>query len=261
MRLTQVLPAFGVLLIGGCAPAGAQRVPRPAAPEAITPAPPTESPPTIQVTGSASMTVPADRARITLAVESREKSAQGASQANASVMSAVLAALRSAGFQGLDIDTYGYDLSPVYTSVAQPDGSRVQRIDGYRAVNNVRATLTDLSALGKLIDTATGAGANRVAGISFEASHPEEAQQKVLAEAVRSARTQAQTIAAALDRQLGPPIEVTGGVLNPTPRPDLVRFRAAAMAAPPETPIEAADQTVSATVSITFALGPERSSR
>jgi hypothetical protein len=250
---------LGFLLVGGCASVGAQGVPRTAPERDAGQASPPEKRPTIQVTGSASVTVPADRARVTFAVESREQSAQGTSQANAAAMTAVLSALHGAGFQGLHIDTYGYSLSPVYTSVANQDGSRVQRIDGYRALNNVRATLTDLSAVGKLIDTATAAGANRVSGISFEASDPEQAQQKALAEAVRRAREQARTIAAALDRELGPPIEVSGGAQTPTPPRPMMFAAAARMEA--ETPIEAADQTVSASVTITFALGPERTSR
>jgi hypothetical protein len=219
---------------------------------------PQEAPRTIVVTGTASLDVSTDRARVSLAVESREKTASEAAQANARAMSAVLAAMRSGGFEGLDIDTYGYSLSPVYTSVVQ-NGTRVQRIEGYRVLNNVRATLTDMKAVGRLIDVATGAGANRVNGISFEASDIEPAQHRVLAEAVRRARDQARTMADALDRELGPPLNVQGGAQRPSPRQDYVRLQA--MAAEAETPIEAGDQTVSASVTITFLLGPEKGSR
>lgn len=259
-RMSQVVPMLGLLLIGGCAFASAQGLPRATPPEGAAQEHGQQKPPTIQVTGSASMDVPADRARVTLAVESREKTAQAASQANAAMMTAVLSALRNGGFKGLHIATYGYNLSPVYTSVVQQDGSRVQRIDGYRAVNNVRTTLTDLSAVGRLIDTATQAGANRISAISFEASDTREAQQKVLTEAVHRAREQAETMATALGRELGPPIEVTGGAHSPSPRPPRP-FGLAAARAEVQTPVEAADQTVTASVTITFALGPERTSR
>ncbi len=259
-RMSRVLPMLGFLLAGSCASASGQGRPRATPPEDAPPAQQPKEPPTIQVTGSASMDIPADRARVSLAVESREKTAQAASQANAATMTAVLSALRAAGFKGLEIHTWGYTLSPVYTSVVEKDGSRSERINGYRAVNNVRATLADLSAVGRLIDTATQAGANRISDISFEASDTHEAQQKVLTEAVHRAREQARTMAAALDRELGPPVEVTGGSRSPSPRPPHP-FAVAGLRMEAQTPVEAADQTVTASVTITFALGPERTSR
>ena len=265
--IARTAPVLGLLVSAGCSPAHGQgpALPQPAvvgsqmargASQDVAES--QEAPRTIVVTGTASLDVSTDRARVSLAVESREKTASEAAQANARAMSAVLAAMRSGGFEGLDIDTYGYSLSPVYTSVVQ-NGARVQRIEGYRVLNNVRATLTDMKAVGRLIDVATGAGANRVNGISFEASDIEPAQHRVLADAVRRARDQARTMADALDRELGPPLNVQGGAQRPSPRQDYVRLQA--MAAEAETPIEAGDQTVSASVTITFLLGPEKGSR
>ncbi len=261
-RTSQVL---ALLVIGGCSPAHGQRAPRPEPPGASERAYRVsdqaqgnqQTPPTIEVTGTASVDVGTDRARVSLAVESREKTASAAVQANATAMSAVLAALRAGGFEGLDIDTYGYTLAPVYTSVVQ-NGNRIQRIDGYRALNNVRVTLTDMKAVGRVIDVATDAGANRVSGISFEASDLEAAQHDALSEAVRRAREQARTMADALDRELGPPLEVQGGAQRPSPRP-MMAMAAARLEA--DTPVEPGDQTVSASVTITFALGPEKGPR
>ncbi len=255
-----VLPLVGLMLAGLLAPAGAQQPAGGAAGEGRDQAEQREppKPATIRVTGAASTTVAADLARVNLAVESHEKTAAGASQANADAMSSVLTAIRGAQLAGLHIETYGYTLSPVYTSVASPDGGRAQKIEGYRVVNNVRATLTDLKSVGRLIDVATAAGANRVSGISFEASDPSHAEQEILAEAVHRAREQAETIAAALGRQLGAPLEVEGGAETPSPRP--VFFGEVARASL-QTPIEPRGENVNAHVTITFALGPERASR
>jgi uncharacterized protein len=216
--------------------------------------------PTIEVTGSASVAVPSDVARVSFAVETHAKEAGSASAANAQDMSRVIAALKQADLPGLRVETFGYQLNPEYsTSPPQdPNGRQTREIVGYAAVNNIRVTLTEVQSVGRAVDAAIGAGANRVASLSFEASETTEARKEALSEAVAEARSQAQTIADALGRELGPPIEIHGGAQNPQPiRP--MMFEGARAAA--STPVEAAEQSVSASVTIRFALGPEKAGR
>jgi uncharacterized protein YggE len=215
-----------------------------------------ETPPTIEVSGSASVPVPADVARVSFAVETRGKQAAAAASENAQTMSRVIDALRAASLPGLHIETFGYSLTPEYLT-ASPQGDRTRVIDGYTALNNIRVTVTDVQAAGKVMDTAIGAGANRVSGLSFEASETADARREALTRAVSEARTQAQAIADALGRELGPPVEIRGGAQQPQPRPQGVMMMARDMA----TPIEAGDQTVTASVTIRFALGPEKQQR
>lgn len=222
--------------------------------------PPQEAPPFIEVTGHGSATISPDVGYASFAVETRTKAAAQAASDNATTMDAVVRALRGAGIAGLRIETYGYNLQPQYAYPSQQSANRTRVIDGYTAVNNVRVTVPDVDAVGRVIDTAIGAGANRVSSLSFEASDTEAARQEALRSAVRSARTQAEAIAAALERTLGSPIEVHGGASTTPPRPmsGAVMMRAAE-AAP--TPVEAADQTVNASVTIRFALGPATGGR
>jgi uncharacterized protein YggE len=94
-----------------------------------------------------------------------------------------------------------------------------------------------------------------VVGIGFLAENTGEAEREALALAVQNAREQAETIARALGHELGVALEVRGGAQRPVPG---MAFRGVAMemqAAP--TPIESSDQTVSASVTIRFALGRE----
>jgi uncharacterized protein YggE len=208
----------------------------------------------IEVNGSASVEVAPDRARVSFAMETRAETAASAAAANADAMDAVLEALRAAGFDGLELETFGYSLNPVYEVTDNRRGTR--QIIAYTVLNNVGATLHDVEAVGRVIDTAITAGANRVAGISFYASDTEAARREALAEAVRMARSEAETIAASLGHRLGAALEVRGGAQRPIPR----SYGAEAMALSAraaDTPIEAGDQTVSASVSIRFALGPE----
>ena len=207
----------------------------------------------IQVSGSASVDVPPDRASVSFAVESRAGDAGGAAQANADAMDAVLRAIRSADFAGLELETYGYSLRPEYST---NNNQRTREIIAYTAYNNVRATVAEPALVGRVIDVAIGAGANRVAGISFFASDTEEARNEAMAQAVRDATAEARVIAETLGYQLGPPLEVNGGAMRPGPwmmESDLA-LSGRAQAAP--TPIEAGSQAVTANVTIRFALGP-----
>lgn len=209
-----------------------------------------QAPSFIEVSGDASVSVPADRAQVAFAVETRAETAAEASAANATAMDRVLSALRAASLPGLDLETFGYSLQPQYST----DQQRVRTIIAYVAQNNVRATVDDVDAVGRVIDAAIGAGANRVASIAFSASDTDEARAQAMTDAVRSARTEAELIASALGYRLGAPLEVRGGAQRPGPVP--MAFANVARVQEVQTPIEAGDQTVTANVTIRFALGP-----
>ena len=217
------------------------------APEQVLPAQAQEAP-FIEVSGAATVQVPADQAQVSFAVETRAEAANDASAANATAMSRVLTALRAGRFPGLEIETFGYSLQPQYAT----DQTRVRSIAGYVAYNNVRATIDAVDQVGRLIDVAIGAGANQVASIAFVASDTDPARAAALAEAVRNARAQAEIIARELGFELGPPLEIRGGADRPMP----VMFEAMrSVQVADATPIEAGDQSVSANVTVRFALG------
>lgn len=204
----------------------------------------------IEVSGTASVTVPVDRASVAFAVETRSATASDAAAENALLMEAVLGAVRGGGIRGLTLETFGYTLRPEYSF----SDNRIRTIDGYTALNNVRAAIDDVDAVGSVIDLAIAAGANRVTSISFEATDAEPARAEALAMAVRHASAQAEIIAQTLGHALGPALEVRGGAERPMPRSvemDMMLMRAEG--AP--TPIEAADRTVTANVTVRFALG------
>jgi hypothetical protein len=186
-------------------------------------------------------------------VETQANTAAAASGANADLMDAVVRALRGSGIAGTTVETFGYTLRPDY-SFPTVNGVQSRVIDGYTAINNVRVTVSDVTAVGRLIDTGITAGANRVSSLAFEASNIDAARREALSEAVANARAEAETIAAALGRTLGPALEVRGGAQMPSPMQgmDAVAYR---MQEAAPTPIEAAEQQVHANVSIRFAIG------
>lgn len=235
------LPA-ALVLLSSCAPAVAQT--------GLPPSPhsKTTDQGTIQVTGQANIAVPADLVKISFSVETEAPSAGDATEENASLMEGVVEAVRGSGIPGLDLETYGYVLRPEY-EVAR-DGSGTRTITGYRVQNNLRVTLPDVDAAGQILDTAVRAGANRVANLQFEASDTKAARMEALRLAVLNAREQADAIASAMGVSLGIALEVQGGVSAPNPRaPAGIMLRASAEAT---TPVEAGDQLVAASVTVTF---------
>src|SRR5690606_20759228 len=122
------------------------------------------------------------------------------------------------------------------------------------ATNQVTLRTTQLPRVGELIDTALGAGANRVDGVMFELRDADAAQAEATRNAVERARATAQTMASALGVRLGPVLDASTGVGPKIPRPvPMARLQAMAAAAA-STPIEPGEQTVRADVTLVFAI-------
>jgi uncharacterized protein len=209
----------------------------------------------VTVSSRASVETEADRAHVSLAVETEAQSAQEAAGANADLTTAVTAAVRAAGegAEGLRVATSGYALTPRYTS--EP-GNQGQKIVGYAARNTLEVTVDEIDRVGALIDAGLAAGANRVSSLSFEAKDPEPARAEATREAIRRASAEAEVMATALGMALGPPLDVQGGAEIPYPmaRPSFEMEAMQLRAAP--TPIESGPLTISSNVTIRFRLDP-----
>lgn len=253
-------PGWAVLVavLAGCAPASAQSSgpaeasePRPYLPSTTQAQQVTaDVAPFIEVAGTAQVSVPTDRARVSFAVETEDARADVAARENAEVMTRVMAATRASDAPGLSVETFGYSLDPRY---ADSRGETEPRIAGYRALNHIRVTVDDVDAVGELIDGAIGAGANRIASIQFEAIDTEPVRLEAVREAVQKARAEAAAIADALGVQLGGVLEVRGGAQAPLPvYRNMARMEMAQVGA--STPVEAGSQMVTAHVTVRFAV-------
>lgn len=186
-----------------------------------------------------------------LAVETIAETARDATARNAAAMDRVLAAVRQLGIPDARIQTTRIALHPRYD---QRRDAVEPVIVAYQAVNQVIVRLDDVALVGRVVDTAVQAGANRVTGISFELSDPQAAYHEALRLAVARAGEEAAVIAAALGERLGPAMQVSTGGAQP-PRPMMEAMRMDMPAAAP-TPVQPGEMEVHAMVSITYRLGP-----
>ncbi|MDB4951343.1 MAG: hypothetical protein JWM27_3992 [Gemmatimonadetes bacterium] len=223
------------------APAGAQQA-----------APPLPEVATIRVSATGEARAAPDQAWIDLGMETAAPTARAAGEQNAAAMARVIAALQRAGAARTDIQTHDYSLSPDYQP--RPGGNGPPVIRGYRAANVVTVRTDRTDAVGGLIDASLAAGANRADGIRFGIKNGEALQAQALRQALDRGRAQAQTIAAGLGVRLGRVLDAsTAQAPRPYPGPVMMRSAMADAGSAP-TPVEAGEQSVSATVSLVFAI-------
>lgn len=195
--------------------------------------------PFVRALGQGSVSVQPDQARIDIGVVSQASTAQDASQQNATRLTAVLGQLRQVLGLAADIRTVSYSLTPNYTY--PPGGSPV--LNGYTATNIVEVTTNDLTIVGKVIDTATAAGANNIQSLQFGLKDDQPARKQALQSASQQARAHADAMAAGLGAHTGAVLAVEEmGASNITP----------VLAATPTatTPVQPGAVTVTASVTL-----------
>jgi len=203
----------------------------------------------IRAVGNASVSVKPDQARIQLAVVTTAATAQDAANQNATQVNSVLSALRNVPVPDANLQTLSYSLTPNYN---YPQGGGQPILTGYTASNTVQITLTDLSLIGKVIDTGIQAGANRVQGLVFGLQDDQPIRLQALKAATAQAKAHADAMASGIGVHTGAVISIQeGAVIVP-----VVRAAATATAGAAPTPVETGVVEVQATVTLEVALAP-----
>lgn len=203
-------------------------------------------PPSISVSGEASVSAPPDLAMIDAGVGSDAKTAREAAEANNAAMTKVLQALKTAGIDDKDYQTSRLSLQPQYAP--NRPGSTVT---GYRASNRVTIKLHDVGKVASVIDALVAAGANDVGNIYFTVAEPSKLLDEAREKAVTDARRKAEIYARAAGVTLGQPLTISE---DGTPAP---MFRVKTLATPmaaTATPVAQGEETLSITVSVTWAI-------
>lgn len=245
-RLTlSQLPRLALLALG--ATAAALLLATPLARGQAAPGP-ISSPQGISTLGEGIVTITPDTARVTLGVEIRQPSLQGAQSEAAQVMDRVIQALRAAGIPDADIRTVSYSVNPLYEHRNDQTALR-----GYQVQNLVEVRTTNVGGLGALIDQVVASGATRVHGVRFEASDMGRLKEQARELAMQNARAKAEQLARSAGVAAGRPIYIeeadTGGVT-----PVRAELAAPAAADRAQTPVQPGETQVRTTVRVLWAI-------
>ena len=154
---------------------------------------------TITVTGSASVTLKADYAQVSVGVSTTAETVQKASEENNAAIFTVIEALKEAGIAEEDIATSNYSVHAEY-DYSSFGG---QKLTGYNVTNQLTVIIRDMEHIGATLDKATAAGANSIYNIQFLSTKADEAQDEATVYAVQDAMRRAKLLADAAGLKLG----------------------------------------------------------
>jgi uncharacterized protein YggE len=206
-------------------------------------------PPHIVTSGEGQTRVTPDRATVLIGVQTRSLTAAAAAADNARRQKSVLDTLKALGIPTEQLATQNYSVTPEMKY--DPNGTIPPKVTGYTVSNTVRVELIKIDQVGSVIDASLAKGANNIAGIQFGVSNIAEVRRLALADAVRSARADAEVLAKTSGGTLGQLIEMTSS--TPSYRPVMAQMEMRAAVA---TPIEAGEQVVTASVTATWQFIP-----
>ena len=146
----------------------------------------------ITVIGTGEVLIPADEAVVSLGVSATDPEVLKAQRKANETIAAIREALIDAGVKEEDINT---DYINIYAIYDYSDGG--EQLKGYNANSTLAIRVTDIEAVGEVIDIAFEAGANTLNGINFSASDTTEAEAKAMKKAVENAKDKAEVLAEA----------------------------------------------------------------
>lgn len=217
------------------------------------PSPAEPGPRTIRVIGTGEAKAAPDEAYLDFGVETAAPTAQAAAEQNAREMEQVIRALTAAGIARRDIETRNFSVFPDYAP-PRPGTEGEPTVRGYRVTNIVTARTDRIAQVGSLVDAALRAGANRVHGVRFAIKNVAAVRAEAIRDAVAKGRADAAAIAGALGVRLGAVLDAStaGGTPPVFAKGEVAQMRDMAGAA--ATPIEAGEQSVTASVTLVYAV-------
>lgn len=212
-------------------------------------APQASGPPVVVTTGQASVKRAPDRAWVTIAAESRARTAREAQKLNADAMAAVMQKLKGAALAPDAIKTTRYDLQPEFD---YRDGRQTLR--GYVARNAIDVRVDDIDRVGQVLELAVGAGATNVSDVRFDLKDREAAEREALSRAVADARGRADAAAKGAGMSVERVVRIEERRVSPRPPEPVMMMREQAMASPAAPPITPGDLEITAVVTLTAAI-------
>jgi uncharacterized protein len=207
--------------------------------------------PKITETGTGTVAITPNLLTLSLDVHTTAPQASRALSLNNEVTAKVLHALSTGGVARRDLQTTDLTIEPNYANT----GTTVR---GYSVDNSVIAKIRRFSTAGTVIDAAVAAGGNatRIDSLAFLLTKPLRAQARARDLAVRQAVGHARAIAASANERIGGICSIDDQTTTSTTTP-VVPYGNLGTAAPSAhgIPVESGSETVTARVSVVFALG------
>ncbi len=203
----------------------------------------------LDIIASGEVTRVPDVAIVSAGVQTLAQTATAAIEENAARMERVRAALKRAGIADRDIQTSQISLNPDYRYA----DNQPPQLTGYRASNTVSVKFRDLKRTGAILDALVREGANQLNGPSLTIDQPQGAYDEARVKAIANGRARAEIYARALGMRVVKLLAVSeSGASMPGPMP--IAYARSADAAMPVTKIDAGEQELQVSVSMSFEL-------
>ena len=165
---------------------------------------------TISVSGEGEIYAKPDLALVDVSVKTERKSVSDALNENASKMNKIIRVIEEDGVEKKDLQTTNFNIYPRYEYIKSSDKEEGQiypygkrTLVGYDINQTLEVKVRDLSKVGKILQDATNAGANRVGDIRFTIENKDALQEKAREEAINKAKVKAKKLASQLGVTLG----------------------------------------------------------
>lgn len=204
----------------------------------------------LRVDGHGEVKVNPDVASLSISVETNAAEARTAARENAEKMDKVLARLKTQISGKDNISTSSFHIIPIY----EYDESRKKStLTGYRVTNKILIETENIRNIGKLIDSAIQAGANRLDSLRFSTDKKDLYRKQALEKAVIDAKETAGIVARAAGVSIVRVIEISPSYQMPFPiYRDARETRKMAVAQAAPTQIEPGELTISSSVNMVF---------
>ncbi|MEP6650802.1 MAG: SIMPL domain-containing protein [Lapillicoccus sp.] len=205
----------------------------------------------VQVTGSGTASATPDVVRLALGVTCDGDDVSSALRQVGGRVEAISEAARAQDVRSSDISSTGAGVHPRYDR----DG---QRVVGYQAFHRLGVVVRDVERVGAVVDAVAAVAGNSltVDSIQLDLSDVSALQDEARSAAFLDARAKAGQYAALSDARLGDVLcVVEGAIAGVATRPMMAMAMAARDSA---MPVEAGEQTVAATVTVTWTLDGSR---
>lgn len=171
----------------------------------------------VTVNGQGRVAYSPNLAIVTLGMQiDKAKTAEEALNQLNSKMENITKAVKALGVTDNDIQTQNYYLNPQYDYV-----DNVSQVSGYNANQQLVVKITaydqDASRLNKVIAAASKAGANQVAGLSFDSSNMNSLKQQARVAAIKDAKDKSAELASAAGVELKDIVGWWENLIQPSP--------------------------------------------